>query len=332
MDRNTGILYIADFFGNRIRKLTPDGIISTHAGDGEHDFVNGPASSARFRWPRGVAVDSTGIVYVSDYNNHCIRKVAANTVSTLAGVCGTSGFNNGAGASALFNNPAGLTLDNSGNLFVAGHSDGRIRKIVLSSLTVSTFAGGSTMGSTNGQGTAARFNYPYDVAFNNSGYLFVADKDNNMIRVISPSGYVSLFAGSSSGLLDGQGGAAMFHTPSALAFDGNGNLYVADYNNQGIRKISPSGLVTSITNSKNLEGDQRGPALKASFRHPIGIEVDGNGTIYVADDDSNKIEIICNMTCINGAADCFGNRCKCDIGWTGANCGTLIPTTSKKQD
>jgi sugar lactone lactonase YvrE len=332
LDRSTGILYIADFNGNRIRKLTPDGMISTHAGDGVDDFVNGPASTARFRSPRGVAVDSAGIVYVSDYYNHCIRKVADNTVSTLAGVCGTSGFNDGSGSSALFNQPAGLTLDKSGSLFVAGNSDGRIRKIVISSMGVSTFAGRSTMGYTNGQGTTARFNYPYDVAFNSSGYLFVADKDNHMIRVISPSGYVSLFAGSSSGLLDGQGAAAMFSSPEGLAFDDNGNLYVAEYYNPVIRKVSPSGYVKSLTNSKGLLGDQSGPALKSSFWHPTGIEVDGNGTIYVADDYSNKIKIICNMTCINGVADCFGHKCKCDIGWTGDNCGTLIPTSSKKQD
>ena len=336
MVRSTQTLFIADFSNNRIRKIGSDGMVSTYAGSGIQGFADGAGDSAQFNNPRAVVVDSSGVAYISDTNNHCIRRIAIDrTVSTFAGLCQTSGSTNGVGTAARFSEPAGLTFDQSGsNLFIAGHADAKIRKIVISSATVSTFAGGASMGSADGQGTSASFNYPFDVAFNKSGYLFVADKDNHRIRIISPSGYVTTFAGSSQGLADGQGTSAKFSTPAGLAIDDNGFIYVADYDNQAIRKISPSGYVTTIVNSKNMMGDQRGPAMKASFMNPIGIDIDANGTIYVADDNSHKLEIICNSTCVNGIMNCFSKTCICDKGWSGATCGTPIPritttTTSK---
>jgi sugar lactone lactonase YvrE len=326
--RQSGNIFISDSWNNRIRKLGTDGILITYAGSGDYGYQDGPADSANFRRPRGLTIDASGVLFVSDHENHCIRKISTDrTVSTLAGMCGTDGFRDGSGNQALFSLPLGLTLDSRGHVYVAGHSDGRIRRISSAGL-VSTLAGGNTMDSTDGQGTNARFNHPVDVAFNSNGFLFVADKDNHRIRVISPNGTVSTLAGSTGGYADGQGTAAQFSSPSGITVDDTGNIYVSDYHNQAIRMISPTGLVSTIVNPNRIYGSQRGQALKSSFAHPYMLDVDSNGTLYVTDFDYHKVAIICNSTCINGVMDCYTRTCKCDLGWDGANCGTRVTTTT----
>jgi len=202
-----------------------------------------PVPWARFDAPTGVAVDSSGNVYVADYANNRIRKITpAGVVSTLAG-SGTRGHVDGPGTTALFDHLIGVAVDSSGNVYVADTDNHRIRKITpadrIEDRVVSTFAGTDTRGHADGPGTEAQFNYPYGVAVDSSGNVYVADADNNRIRKITPEGVVSIIAGTGTrGSADGAGTTALFDSPDGVAVNSSGNVvYVADTGNHRIRKI-----------------------------------------------------------------------------------------------
>lgn len=178
-----GNVYVADSFNNQIRIISPTGSVLTMAGSGITGSVDGQGSLAYFADPRGVAVDSTGNVYVADYGNHKVRKVSpSGAVSTLVG-SGLVGSQNGLGVSASFNLPFSVAVDSTGVVYVADLDNHKIRKISPSGMVV-TLAGNGTRGTEDGQGTAATFNYPYGVAVDSSGNLHVADTENNKIRKI----------------------------------------------------------------------------------------------------------------------------------------------------
>jgi len=243
---SVGNIYVSDFNNNKIRKITPSGLVSTLAGSGTAGFADGQGTAAQFQHLRGVAVDSRGDVYVADSSNHRIRKITPDgTVSTFAG-SGTVGTLNGSGTAAQFNQPSGITIDSSGNFYVADAGNHKIRKITLSG-DVSTLAGSGTEGFADGQGTAAQFKYPFGVAVDSGGTVYVADKGNHRIRKITPSGDVSTLTGSGyQRITDGQGTAAQFSSPSGIAVDSSGNVYVADTHNNKIHKITPTGRVSTI--------------------------------------------------------------------------------------
>ncbi|MHB1230665.1 MAG: NHL repeat-containing protein [Halothiobacillus sp.] len=210
-------------------------------------------------------------------------------VSTLAGST-TPGSADGTGSAASFYYPTGVVVDASGNLYVADTNNFEIRKITPAGV-VTTLAGSTTPGFADGIGLAAGFNYPTDVALDASGTtLYVADSYNNEIRKINlTTGMVTTFAGSTTpGSADGTGLAASFHYPKGVKLDASGNLYIADFNNNEIRKITPAGVVTTLAGSTTPgAADGTGPA--AAFNHPKGIAVDASGTIYVGDVGNNEI-------------------------------------------
>ena len=282
----SGNVYVADWFNHRIRIIS-GGEVRSFAGSGGRGFSDGPASSARFNSPRGVAVDSSGNVYVADTGNHLIRIIRpGGEVETLAG--SVQGFSDGPAAQAMFDKPYGLAADRSGNLYVADMGNDRIR--MISGGEVSTFAGSGVQGFSDGPASSARFKSPIDLALDSSGNLYAADMGNHRIRMIS-GGEVSTFAGSGSrGFLNGQAAAARFNDPYGLIADPSGNIYVVERDSHRIRVIS-SGLVNTFAGSGS-SGLRNGPVARARFNDPYSLAVGPSGNIYVADCNNHRIRIL----------------------------------------
>jgi sugar lactone lactonase YvrE len=275
-------------FNNLIRKVTAAGVVSTLAGSttGGHD--NGTGTAATFGWPTGVAVDGSGTVYVADTMNNMIRKITpAGEVSTLAG-SSTMGQADGIGSAATFNKPFGIAVDAAGTIFVADEGNSLIRKITPIG-EVSTLAGSTASGNTDGTGTAASFNHPTGVAVDASGNVYVADTNNNLIRKITPAGVVSTLAGSTiSGHADGTGTAASFCEPRGIAVDASGTVYVSDSGNNLFRSITPAGVVSTHA-GLTRKGHADGTGAAASFFNPGAIAIDASGAVYMADTSNNMI-------------------------------------------
>jgi sugar lactone lactonase YvrE len=273
---------VSEYSGNGIgTTISVTVTVTTLAGSGTYGYAEGTGTVAQFTNPEGVAVDSAGNVYVADTQNHRIRKISpAGVATTFAG--GTQGYGDGTGTAAQFDIPLGLALDNAENLYVVDTH--RIRKISPAGV-VTTLAGNEMPGNNNidGIGIEAKFNYPCGVAVDSTGNVYVADASNYRIRKISPSGVVTTLAGSgTSGFSDGTGTAAQFRTPYGVAVDSMGNVYVADQGNYRIRKISPSGVVTTLAGS-GTSGSSDGTGTAAQFRAPYGVAVDSAGNVYVTD-------------------------------------------------
>jgi sugar lactone lactonase YvrE len=246
---SAGNMLAADFYNHVIRKITPQGEVSTYVGlAGVDGAANGSALDARFNRPAGIVIDSADNVYVADGNNNVIRKItAAGIVSDFAGISGTPGSLDATGTTATFNGPRGLALDSAGNIYVADRYNHTIRKI-SSTGVVTTVAGSAGLPErVNGVGSAARFNHPVGVAVDSTGTLFVTDLVNNQIRKITPVGEVSTLAGSSTpSTADGVGLAAGFNNPYGIALGNSGAVYIADQNNNTVRKITAAGEVTTV--------------------------------------------------------------------------------------
>lgn len=264
-------------------------------GTGGPGSADGAGSDAQFDHPGGVAMDGSGNVYVADSYNNTIRKITSNgVVTTLAGFAGESGSADGVGSAARFDFPTGMAVDALGNVYVADCHNNTIRKIT-SDGTVSTLAGtAQNSGHANGTGKAARFNHPDGVAVDAAGNVYVADTYNHTIRKITGAGVVSTLAGAArvSGLADGAGSRARFSHPTAVAVDARGNLYVADSDNQIIRKITSAGVVSTLAGRSGAYGNADGPAGKAHFGYCVGVAVDGAGNVYVADGGNYSIRKI----------------------------------------
>ena len=265
--------------------------VTTFAGAGFSGSTDGTGIAARFINPSSVAVDASGNIYVADTGNHLIRKITTGgVVSTFAG-SSLQGSTDGTGTAASFRYPTGVAVDASGNIFVADSSNHLIRKITTAGV-VSTFAGSGTVGSGDGTGTAASFRYPNGLAIAASGDIFVADKDNHLIRKITAAGVVSTFAGSGAeGSDDGTGTAARFISPSGVAVDASCNIFVADLGNHKIRKITATGVVSTFAGS-GAAGRADGTGTASSFRYPNGVAVDASGNIFVADSNNHLIRKI----------------------------------------
>jgi sugar lactone lactonase YvrE len=258
IDKN-GNIYVADRPNAKIRKITPAGVVSTYA-----DNAVGTT---------GVAVDGAGNVYYTELEDGLIKKISpAGVVTTFAG--GGHGISkDGLGTAAFLGDPYDITIDKAGNLYVSDEGDALIRKITPAGL-VTTLAGSLSSSyppsAINGQGAAATFSSPTGIAVGASGNIYVADLRNNMIRKITSGGLVSTLAGSGkAGSDDGLGTAASFNSPTGVAVDQNGNVYVADQDNDMIRKISAEGMVTTIVRKTN-----------SNLRLPADLVLNANGDIY----------------------------------------------------
>jgi hypothetical protein len=288
-------LFVADTFNHTIRKITPSGVVSTLAGlAGKSGSANGTGSMARFSSPIGLAVGPGGNIFVADSDNNTIRKITpAGMVTTVAGLAGVTGSADGVGASARFNGPRGVAVDNSGNIFVADTFNDTIRKITPAG-SVSTFAGlAGAPGSANGSGSAARFDQPRGVAVDAAGKVYVADSVNDTIRVITPTAVVSTLAGLAgvSGSADGVGSASRFFGPVGIQVDDTGNVFVADTVNDTIRKITPADVVTTLGGLPVISGSADGAGSNARFASPQGVAVNSENKIFVSDTGNNTIRV-----------------------------------------
>ena len=232
---------------------------------------------------------------MADYSNSTIRRITpAGDVSTLAGPAGSTGSADGPRAAARFSSPQGVAVDTAGNVYVADTGNNTIRKITPAGI-VSTLAGlAGTPGSTDGTGSAARFDGPYGVAADTAGNVYVADISNSTIRKITPAGEVTTLAGlaGSFGSADGTGSAARFDFPASVAVDRAGTVYVADFSSSTIRKITPAGEVSTLAGLANNYGSTDGPGSAARFLGPLGVAVDAAGNVYVADNNNHTIRKI----------------------------------------
>jgi streptogramin lyase len=288
--------------------------VRTYAGlAGTAGFGDGTGSAARFYGPAGMAIDSSGNLYVADGYANTIRKIApGGIVTTLAGTGGVSGSSDGAGSAALFSSPVGVAVDTNGNIYVADSANSTVRKITPSGV-VTTLAGTpGVIGFADGIGSSAQFDRPYGVAVDSSGNVFVSDLVYCFIRKITPSGVVTSFAGMpiGPGFSDGTGSAAVFAHPNGLAVDANGNVYVADQDNNAIRKITPAGVVTTLTGHYPQKGYADGTGSAATFNRPGGVAVDGSGNVFVADTGNFTIRMITSngvVTTLAGAAGTQGS-------------------------
>jgi sugar lactone lactonase YvrE len=326
-----GNLYVADTSNNRIRKITPAGVVTTLAGNGTAGTTSGLGTNTIFSSPFGLALDSFGNLLIADTGNNRVRRLALNTGVTTDYFGNVAGFD-----TASLRNPEGLAVDYFGNIFIADTGNHAIR--FFNGTQINTIAGtGIAGGITNGIGTSARFWAPRGIAFDSVGNLYVADTNNHCIRkivisfesdgassILTSKSVVTTFAGNGNAIsVDGIGTNAQFRAPSTIAFDGFGNLYVADTDSDCIRRITPEAVVTTLAGSSR--GYPFGSQTNASFNLPYGIAVDPLGKVYVSDTSNNIIRTIeykSTFTSLNilGIVTTFaGNRTKGIINGTGTN-------------
>jgi uncharacterized protein (TIGR03437 family) len=293
---SAGNLYIADWGNNRIREVS-NGVITTVAGmaaNGTCCFLgdNGPATSAQINEPEDIAVDSAGNLYIADYTHHSVRKVAGGVITTVAGN-GTQGYggDNGPATSAQLAGPYGIAVDSAGNLYIGDAPANRVREVTGGVIT--TVAGDGLPGYSgdNGPAANAQLNYPYGVAADSAGNLYIADSDNYLIRKVA-NGVISTVAGNGMCCFSGDNGpptSAQLDYPLGIAVDSAGSLYAADSLNNRIRKVANGVITTAAGNGTQGFGGDNGPAPSAQLFDPAGAAVDSVGSLYIADTFNNRI-------------------------------------------
>ncbi len=302
---SAGNLYVADSGNNRVRKVS-NGVITTVAGNGAPGFGgdNGPATTARLAGPSGVAVDSADNLYIADDFNARVRKVSNGVITTVAGN-GTYGFggDNGPAISAQLHDPVGVAVDSAGNLYIADFDNHRVRKV--SNGVITTVAGGGSSLGDNGPATSARLNFPYGVAVDSVGNLYIADSENWRARKVS-NGVITTVAGNGTQGFSGDNGpatSAQLFIPSGVAVDSVGNLYIADTGNNRVRKVSNGVITTAAGNgTQGFIGDN-GLATSAQLYVPSGVAVDSAGNLYIADIGNNRVRKVSNGVITTAAGD-----------------------------
>ncbi|HXB13988.1 MAG TPA: hypothetical protein VNZ45_18505, partial [Bacteroidia bacterium] len=309
----SGNIYIPDGLNQRVRIVNSGGVINTFAGNGTGAFSGdgGQASSAELNAPSAIIGDAAGNIYIADGSNERIRKVIpSGFINTIAGN-GTAGYSGDGGqaSAAELNFPAGVAMDASGNMYIADLLNQRIRKISVSG-RITTIAGNGVSGFSGdgGQATNAQLANPFGVAVDPAGNIYIADQFNNRIREVSSSGIINTIAGTGVGSYSGDAGqatAATLNRPFDVSLDAAGNIYIADYANNRIRKIDKTGIINTIAGNgaASFSGDG-GPATAASLHGPTGISLDASDNLYITDQANARIRelfILCTTTATMGS-------------------------------
>jgi hypothetical protein len=304
---SSGNYYIAVYNGDRVFKVNTSGTLTVVAGTGAQgysgDGIVGGAINASLYHPTSVAVDASGNVYIADQYNCVIREVNAttNTISTIAGIAGACSYGGDGGKGTLANlyYPAGVAVDSLGNLYIADYDNCRVRKVILSTDIISTYAGNGTCGYSGDTGlaTAAELYVPEGVAVDSAGNLYIADTNNYVIREVTKStGKINTIAGNHTDGFSGDGGAATSAEMNAvyqLAVNSAGTVVTfADYNNQRVRQFTVGGDINTVagTGTAGFTGDG-GAATSADLYYPEGVAVTSTGTVYVSDSSNYRIRL-----------------------------------------
>ncbi len=267
-----GNIYVADRGNFRVRKITPDGDVSTLVGNGSSGIQDGEGASARFVGAEQLTIDTSDNLYLTDESFGSIRKITPTGIVTTL-IDGLS-------------SPTGIVVDQSGNIFFA--DDHKVFKIDLNGTT--SVLAGSDPGFADGVGVNAQFETLNQLTIDASGNIYGVDRENHRIRKITPEGVVTTIAGSTAGFADGAGISAQFNNPTGITIDAQNNLYISDSRNHKIRKITPNGNVSTLVG--NEAGDVDGNKEIAQFNEPEAIAIDDQGNLFLTDLDNSKIRKI----------------------------------------
>ncbi|HUB81072.1 MAG TPA: SMP-30/gluconolactonase/LRE family protein [Bryobacteraceae bacterium] len=315
-----GNLYIAESANERVTKVDPSGIITTVAGTLDSAGFSGdggPATAAQLNFPDGVAVDSAGDVYISDRNNNCIREVSTNgAIQTIAGGGNQIAFNGALATNIALSLPSALTFDSSGNLIFPDVYHQLILRLNKTTGQVSIIAGNGQKGFSGdgGPATSASLQEPMGIGFDPNGNLYFADQDNHRVRKIDTNGIITTIAGNGMSNYGGDGGPAveaLLDRPGAVAVSSTGDMYIADTNNNRVRKVDSFGTIVTVAGNgtAGYSGDG-GPATQAELNLPGGVAVDGAGNLYISDTWNFRIRKVNpsgTITTIAGTGQCCYN-------------------------
>ncbi|MBS1531540.1 MAG: gliding motility-associated C-terminal domain-containing protein [Bacteroidetes bacterium] len=279
---------------NPIPPLSPvntGGVVSQET-YGSTTFVGSTGTSSTFGIINSIRSAGNGNLYITDGSHRLMTITPGGLLTVIAGSANASGYVDGQGSAARFNNPGEMAIDGAGNIYIADEGNNVIRKVTPGGL-VTTYAGTGVPGSADGSLTTATFDHPTGLVFDTFGNLYVSDFNTDIIRKITPGGVVSTLAGTANltGPIDGTGAAARFNGPGYLILDPSGNICVADFNNNMIRRVTPAGVVTTIAGT-GIAGLTNGNAPVATFNGPQGMVFDPEGNLYVADQNNYAVRKI----------------------------------------
>lgn len=290
-----GFVYVADSGNHRVRRFRDDvGVISTFAGRTHFGGDGGAGTNAALNRPFGLATDPAGNVLIADTENHRVRRLSGGTITTFGGA-GTPGFSGdgGSATSAQMNSPYDVAADGAGNVYVADTLNHRVRKIDAAG-TITTVAGTGVLGfaGDGGAATAARLHYPIGLDLDAAGNLYIADYGNHRVRRVDTSGTISTVAGNGTGTYCGDGGAATsacLENPTDVEVDDAGILFIADYGNARVRKVTTGTIRTVAGNGSMFTSGDGGAATSAGVPTPVGVGVDGAGNLFIASSNAGRI-------------------------------------------